>query len=339
MNIGEKIKELRTSKMMTQAELAGDQITRNMLSLIERGAATPSLQTVLYLASRLQVPPGFLLAEGVDEFSYRKMSRISNIRAAYRSGDYKSCRSICRQELDGTDDEISLILAECDTGIGEEEFLAGHLHSACRFFDEALEYADKTVYRTDYVRAVAALYFRYMNDFSHTLYSEVSDEEPGGGAIGENPICAYIRAYFAVREGNEEEVGAIWRAPGTVFLPATSAFAGCLPRRHTRKRSENWNACSGAIRRSRRYFCTISPHRWKSATGKPGITRALTIPHGARWSCLKNCWRMYHEKDSRRVCGGCFRAPRVSRAFHRMPGSAECGNRVFRRGPGRYRGS
>ena len=218
MNIGEKIKELRTSKMMTQAELAGDQITRNMLSLIERGAATPSLQTVLYLASRLQVPPGFLLAEGVDEFSYRKMSRISNIRAAYRSGDYKSCRSICRQELDGTDDEISLILAECDTGIGEEEFLAGHLHSACRFFDEALEYADKTVYRTDYVRAVSALYFRYMNDFSHTLYSEVSDEEPGGGAIGENPICAYIRAYFAVREGKEEEVGRYLESAGDSVL-------------------------------------------------------------------------------------------------------------------------
>ena len=214
MNIGEKIKQLRTSKMITQAELAGDQITRNMLSCIERGTATPSLQTVLYLASRLQVPPGFLLAEGVDEFSYRKMSRISNIRAAYRSGDYKSCRSICRQELDGTDDEISLILAECDTGIGEEEFLAGHLHSACRFFDEALEYADKTVYRTDYVKAVAGLYFRYMSDLSHTLYSEISDEKPEQAAVGGGTVCAYLRAYFAIQEGRTDEVERYFETAG-----------------------------------------------------------------------------------------------------------------------------
>ena len=205
MNIGDKIKELRTSKMMTQAELAGDRITRNMLSNIERGTALPSLPTVLYLAARLQVPPGFLLAEGVDEFSYRKMNRIANIRAAYRSGDYKSCRSICRQELDGTDDEISLILAECDAGIGEEEFTEGRLHSACRFFDETLEYADRTVYRTGYVRSVAGLYFRYMNDLSHTLYSEVTDETPDAESAEGNPVCDYIRAYFAVSEGRREE--------------------------------------------------------------------------------------------------------------------------------------
>jgi transcriptional regulator with XRE-family HTH domain len=32
MNVGEKIRELRLAKLMTQAELAGDHITRNMLS-------------------------------------------------------------------------------------------------------------------------------------------------------------------------------------------------------------------------------------------------------------------------------------------------------------------
>lgn len=214
MNIGEKIKQLRTSKMMTQAELAGDQITRNMLSSIERGAAFPSLQTVMYLAGRLQVPVGFLLAEGVDEFSYRKMSRIANIRAAYRSGDFKGCRSICAQGLDGTDDEISLILAECDAAIGEEEFLDGKLHSACRFFDEALEYAGQTIYRTAYVSAVAGLYFRYMNDLSQTLYSDVSDEKPDGGAAEGNPVCDYIRAYFSVENGRRADADAYLESAG-----------------------------------------------------------------------------------------------------------------------------
>ena len=37
MNIGKRIRQLRLSKLMTQADLAGDQITRNMLCNIERG--------------------------------------------------------------------------------------------------------------------------------------------------------------------------------------------------------------------------------------------------------------------------------------------------------------
>ena len=64
MNIGKKIKELRTEKLMTQSELAGAEITRNMLSRIENEAALPSLGTVLYLAERLGVPAGYLLSEG-----------------------------------------------------------------------------------------------------------------------------------------------------------------------------------------------------------------------------------------------------------------------------------
>ena len=39
MNIGERIRALRNAKMMTQTELAGKQIARNMLSRIENGSA------------------------------------------------------------------------------------------------------------------------------------------------------------------------------------------------------------------------------------------------------------------------------------------------------------
>ena len=40
MNIGQKIRSLRVAKLMTQSELAGNQITRNMLSSIENVIAT-----------------------------------------------------------------------------------------------------------------------------------------------------------------------------------------------------------------------------------------------------------------------------------------------------------
>ena len=51
--IGEKIKRLRCAKLMTQSELVGGEITRNMLSRIENGAAQPSLDTLRYIAKKL----------------------------------------------------------------------------------------------------------------------------------------------------------------------------------------------------------------------------------------------------------------------------------------------
>ena len=77
MKIGEKIKSVRASKMMTQAELAGDGITRNMLSKIENGTALPSLPTLLYIASRLNIPAGYLIAEDDNEFIYKKINCIN----------------------------------------------------------------------------------------------------------------------------------------------------------------------------------------------------------------------------------------------------------------------
>ena len=44
--IGKAIRELRKDKKLTQAQLAQGIVTRNMLSLIENGSATPSLQTL-----------------------------------------------------------------------------------------------------------------------------------------------------------------------------------------------------------------------------------------------------------------------------------------------------
>ena len=41
---GRRIKEARISKKMTQSEVVGTFITRNMLSQIESGAAAPSLK-------------------------------------------------------------------------------------------------------------------------------------------------------------------------------------------------------------------------------------------------------------------------------------------------------
>ncbi len=198
MNIGARIRELRISKLMTQADLAGDHMTRNMLSCIENGSANPSLSTIIYIAGRLNVPAGFLLADQGDEIAYRKMSNLSNIKKAYTTGDVQSCRSLCLSGCPEPDDEISLLLANCDVGIAVENFWCGKLRSSCRFFDEALNYAEKTIYATDAIEAEIRVYFRYMERISHTLYSDYLDEEKVLSVKSNSALSRYLDALDAL---------------------------------------------------------------------------------------------------------------------------------------------
>lgn len=59
--LGKRIKEARLAKKMTQSEVVGDFITRNMLSQIESGSATPSVKTLEYLCKVLEIEPNTLL--------------------------------------------------------------------------------------------------------------------------------------------------------------------------------------------------------------------------------------------------------------------------------------
>lgn len=62
-NLGERIRKLRKQKQLTLEGLAGDQLTKGMLSLIENGKANPSMESLNYIAQRLGVETTDLLAE------------------------------------------------------------------------------------------------------------------------------------------------------------------------------------------------------------------------------------------------------------------------------------
>ena len=49
MELGEKLRQARIEAGLSQRELCGEEITRNMLSLIENGSAKPSMNTLKYL--------------------------------------------------------------------------------------------------------------------------------------------------------------------------------------------------------------------------------------------------------------------------------------------------
>lgn len=220
MNIGEKIRDLRTAKLMTQADLAGDQITRNMLCSIERGAALPSLQTLTHIAARLGVPVGYLLADDGEELSYRKMVAMPNLRRALAAGDYSGCLTLLSSSLgDAYDDEIALIRAECEFRVAKQCFDRGSLRLAAAGFDRAIAAAEMTVYDTAWIRTRSAVYFRALAALSPTIVSDMLTEgEIDTAKSVADDFCAYMLAKEALDGEREGELADyLRRNEGTLY--------------------------------------------------------------------------------------------------------------------------
>ena len=52
MTLGQKLKKARLDRGLTQAQVVGDRITRNMLSQIENDQASPSMRTSAFSQRR-----------------------------------------------------------------------------------------------------------------------------------------------------------------------------------------------------------------------------------------------------------------------------------------------
>ena len=65
MQLGERLRRLRVGAGLTQSELAGERFSKEYVSQIERGKTRPTQETVVWLAARLGVDPGYL-ANGVS---------------------------------------------------------------------------------------------------------------------------------------------------------------------------------------------------------------------------------------------------------------------------------
>ena len=55
--MGERVRQLRIARGLTQTELAGERFSKEYVSQIERGKTRPTGETVEWLASRLGVDP------------------------------------------------------------------------------------------------------------------------------------------------------------------------------------------------------------------------------------------------------------------------------------------
>ena len=119
MELGQRIKEARLEAGLSQRQLCGQEITRNMLSQIENGAARPSMATLQYLAARLGKSVSFFLEE---TSASPNQSRMDAARAAFREQKF-------RQALDCLDG-----FASPDPVFDDEKYLLEAL--SCLFLAE-----------------------------------------------------------------------------------------------------------------------------------------------------------------------------------------------------------
>ncbi len=147
MTLGQKIKEARLERNMTQKEVVGDYITRNMLSKIENDSATPSVKTLEYLASALGLPAGYFMSDsGGDELT---PEAVDKARACYRDRDYQAALEL----LDGVDidgsgyaDEVLLLKARASYALAKKTLEDGLPSMAQSLAEDAIFYEQKSMY-------------------------------------------------------------------------------------------------------------------------------------------------------------------------------------------------
>ncbi|MBR1864282.1 MAG: helix-turn-helix transcriptional regulator [Ruminococcus sp.] len=133
-NIGKIIKEARLAKKMTQNEVVGNFITRNMLSQIESGTAMPSVKTLDYLCKVLDIK---IEASELSAMDNSEGDSYLSIRQLFRDRQYeKVIGSECREDF--KDEVIALkamsYLALADRLLKTEDIKDNH---------QAVEYARK----------------------------------------------------------------------------------------------------------------------------------------------------------------------------------------------------
>ena len=157
MTLGQKIKAARQERGMTQKELVGDYITRNMLSKIENDSATPSVRTLSYLAQALGVPSGYFLS-GAPISDGSVPDGLDGARSAFREGRWSDCLAALEEDkLAGTSDEGYLLHARAGLQAARAALEQGDWAAARELAESAQYYNQEGMYGDSATAASLAL--------------------------------------------------------------------------------------------------------------------------------------------------------------------------------------
>ena len=143
---------------MTQSDVVGDFITRNMLSQIESGTANPSVKTLTYLAKVLQLPVNYLLPDELETYDTSEeavnadFEALIKMKNAFKREEYLQAAELAA-EFTGKEnviyDEANAVLARAYLEAAKK---TENPREALGYAKKAQEAADKGIYKSRGVR-------------------------------------------------------------------------------------------------------------------------------------------------------------------------------------------
>ncbi len=197
--VGEKIKNLRKELKLTQTDLAGEELTKGMLSQIENNQSNPSLKTLRYLAERLNRPITYFLEEPsenennimdsdamVNELE-KQIKRINEfIEAGHLMEAQKEIKSLLTEKLQNN---ISKSFADIILKLGMALFKDSKLEEAQQYFNHSIQIYIKGIFFMEAAKAYVELAKTYYQKFEYseclamwdkvvTLYNKSFNKDP-----------------------------------------------------------------------------------------------------------------------------------------------------------------
>ncbi|WP_395109501.1 helix-turn-helix domain-containing protein [Actinomadura sp. SCN-SB] len=154
-NVGERVRNLRLTRRLSQAQLAGHDLSDSYISLIESGKRTPTPTVLRMLAERLGCTPEYL-AEGVEPEQRAHLEvRERHAHLALLAGDPAAADSGFADVIARSDDQELTSRARWGRARALEEL--GRTEAAIALFEELREQAERDPGRASWLPAVIAL--------------------------------------------------------------------------------------------------------------------------------------------------------------------------------------
>ena len=203
LTLGQKIRQARLELRLTQEEVAGDFITRNMLSKIEHDVTTPSLKTIQHLARRLNKPISYFLNNEYDKTQTIDRSSKSFFEHASfltKNNEYKKCISYINQILESIEKDqqnlyhgrLLYVLAKCKIRVGDYNSVDEILDNAI----EILKTNNDYYYLSDTYFYKSNVFFNNNKFEKAEIYSKKAIEELRKSYIDD--ILLEIKLFFSL---------------------------------------------------------------------------------------------------------------------------------------------
>ena len=200
MELGQRLKQARLEAGLSQRQLCGDTITRNMLSQIENGSARPSMDTLRILAARLGKPMGYFLEEQAVT------SPNQAVMAAAREAAPEEALEILkdyRAPDDTFDREKYYLEALCAMAAAEQAVKQGKPGLAAALLERAARAGEQTPYYTPEAEQRRVLLCRRAKALPATALAAL---------LPDNTEELLLRAEAALEDGQPEKAQALLTA-------------------------------------------------------------------------------------------------------------------------------